>query len=57
MPAVGSRTTRSTTEDPIFGKTLEKLPENQLPLEIEVVRHFLHLKTYEFDKSYLRGHS
>ena len=46
--------TRSTTEDPIFGQLLEKLPEDQLAQEIEVVCHFLYLKSKEFDHSYIR---
>ena len=49
-----AKSTRSSTEDPIFGQFLQKLPENQLPLEIEVVRHYLHFKDTEFDQSYTR---
>ena len=49
--------TRSSTEDPLFGQFLDKLPEHQLPLEIEVVRHYLHLREIEneFDSSYMRS--
>ena len=49
--------TRSSTEDPLFGQYLDKLPVHQLPIEIEVVRHYLHLREIEneFDSSYMRS--
>ena len=47
-----SRQTRSTTEDPIFGQHLEKLPENKLPIMKDIFRLYLHrrepeLRVYE----------
>ena len=47
-------TTRSVTEDLLFGQHLESLPEDQLPLKIEIVRHILFRRNNEFDKSYVR---
>ena len=54
MPAVGSRT-RSSTEDPIFGKNLDKFLETKLPLKTEIYRNYLYRREAEFKLVYTRS--
>ena len=48
------RVTRSLTEDIIFGQHLETLPENQLPLKLEIIRFYLHKRETECDQVFTR---
>ena len=48
-------TTRSATEDEVFGQFLDKLPENHLPSRIEVARHILFRRDRDCDSSFMRS--
>ena len=46
--------TRSASEDPIFGHYLDQLPQNKLPLMTEIYRNFLFRRETEFQQLYVR---
>ena len=48
------RVTRSLTEGIIFGQHLATLPENQLPLKLEIIRFYLHKRETECDQVFTR---
>ena len=46
--------TRSASEDPLFGHYLDQLPQNKLPLMTEIYKNFLFRRETEFQQLYVR---